>query len=108
LVINQEIFLQLLEAKDVDSLECAICLLTTIGKNIDQRKGSILIGQYFQRMERILQEEKVCGRVHFLLMNLMDLRQNNWIPRHLHEEGPRMIPEIQVVCSGDKRLLLIK
>lgn len=84
---------KLLKNHDEESLECLCRLLTTIGKDLDFEKAKPRMDQYFNQMEKIVKERKTSSRIRFMLQDVIDLRQCNWISRRA-DQGPKTIEQI--------------
>ncbi|GMR43252.1 hypothetical protein PMAYCL1PPCAC_13447 [Pristionchus mayeri] len=81
------------------SIECATRLLETIGKVLHEERmlGNSIDANFpmdlvFQTLENA--KSLVSSRLRFLIMNLVDLRTNDWIPRR-REELPKTLAEIR-------------
>lgn len=109
-------------------LECLCQFLTAVGKHMDTPKAKNLMDQYFHRLRRILsraydsngltsnKHENVStegkkfskpndncilsSRVRFMIEDLIDLRENNWIPRRAGQRTetnkPRFLRDIRL------------
>ncbi|XP_013390980.1 eukaryotic translation initiation factor 4 gamma 1 isoform X3 [Lingula anatina] len=84
---------KLLKAGDEESIECLCRLMSTVGKLIDHPKAKPKVDQYFNRMNQIVQQRKTSSRVRFMLQDVIDLRQSNWVPRR-DETNPKTIDQI--------------
>lgn len=89
----------LLERGDEESLECLCKLLTTIGKILEaqcgtQQKAMSELDKYFKIMDKIVQERQTVTRVRFLMMDVIDLRQNQWVPRR-EDNKPKTKAQVQ-------------
>ncbi|XP_052211936.1 eukaryotic translation initiation factor 4 gamma 1-like isoform X2 [Dreissena polymorpha] len=91
--IMHDCVFKLLRSKDAESLECLCRLLTTIGKELDSDKARPRMDQYFQQMDKIVNDKKNSARVRFMLQDMIDLRKNNWIPRRV-DNNPKTIDQI--------------
>ncbi|KAM6160632.1 eukaryotic translation initiation factor 4 gamma 1 isoform 2-T2 [Erethizon dorsatum] len=91
--IMHDCVVKLLKNHDEESLECLCRLLTTIGKDLDFAKAKPRMDQYFNQMEKIIKEKKTSSRIRFMLQDVLDLRQNNWVPRR-GDQGPKTIDQI--------------
>ncbi|KAJ8334172.1 hypothetical protein SKAU_G00398110 [Synaphobranchus kaupii] len=67
-----------LNTQSEEALECLFCLITTTGAVLDCKN---------------VKEGKTTSRVRFMLQDVMDLRQNNWVPRR-YEQGPKIISQV--------------
>ncbi|KAG5847740.1 hypothetical protein ANANG_G00129420 [Anguilla anguilla] len=91
--IMHDCVVKLLKSHDEESLECLCRLLTTIGKDLDFQKAKPRMDQYFTQMEKIIKERKTSSRIRFMLQDVLDLRQNCWVPRR-SDQGPKTIQQI--------------
>ncbi|KAM5153704.1 eukaryotic translation initiation factor 4 gamma 1 isoform 3-T3 [Callospermophilus lateralis] len=91
--IMHDCVVKLLKNHDEESLECLCRLLTTIGKDLDFAKAKPRMDQYFNQMEKIIKEKKTSSRIRFMLQDVLDLRQSNWVPRR-GDQGPKTIDQI--------------
>ncbi|XP_028663587.1 eukaryotic translation initiation factor 4 gamma 3-like isoform X5 [Erpetoichthys calabaricus] len=91
--IMHDCVVKLLKNHDEESLECLCRLLTTIGKDLDFEKAKPRMDQYFTQMEKIVKERKTSSRIRFMLQDVIDLRQNNWVSRRA-DQGPKTIEQI--------------
>ncbi|XP_039611651.1 eukaryotic translation initiation factor 4 gamma 3-like isoform X4 [Polypterus senegalus] len=91
--IMHDCVVKLLKNHDEESLECLCRLLTTIGKDLDFEKAKPRMDQYFAQMEKIVKERKTSSRIRFMLQDVIDLRQNNWVSRRA-DQGPKTIEQI--------------
>nr|XP_057935680.1 eukaryotic translation initiation factor 4 gamma 1-like isoform X2 [Doryrhamphus excisus] len=92
-VIMHDCIVKLLKNHDEESLECLCRLLSTIGKDLDFEKAKPRMDQYFNQMEKIIKERKTTSRIRFMLQDVVDLRENNWVPRR-GDQGPKTIDQI--------------
>ncbi|XP_066968480.1 eukaryotic translation initiation factor 4 gamma 1-like isoform X4 [Macrobrachium rosenbergii] len=105
----------LLTKRDEESLECLCKLLTTIGKILEtqcaqQLKPKEELDKQFKLMQKIVSDRLTNSRVRFLMMDVIDLRGNNWIPRRednkpktkaeVHEEVKREEFEQQIALAN--------
>ncbi len=62
---------------------------------------------YFRTLDRILNERKFSNRIRFIIMNLIDLRKNNWESRLKDGNIPTAIDQIreEVICDEEEREL---
>ena len=53
--------------------------------------------QYFERLNGILNNEQMPTRIRFLVQDIIEMRNNKWIPRKLGKapEGPRTIQQVR-------------
>ncbi|WFD34925.1 hypothetical protein MCUN1_001771 [Malassezia cuniculi] len=78
-----------------DEIESVCRLLTTVGALLDTTVGNhkSRMDVYFKRIDDILQRPNLSSRMRFMLMDVVDLRANNWVPRH-DTTAPKTIAEI--------------
>ncbi|KAM5125042.1 eukaryotic translation initiation factor 4 gamma 3 [Mantella aurantiaca] len=91
--IMHDCVVKLLKNHDEESLECLCRLLTTIGKDLDFEKAKPRMDQYFHQMEKIVKERKTSSRIRFMLQDVIDVRQCNWVSRRA-DQGPKTIEQI--------------
>nr|XP_034299262.1 eukaryotic translation initiation factor 4 gamma 3 isoform X2 [Crassostrea gigas] len=104
--IMHDCLFKLLGAKDEVSLECVCWLLSTIGNDLDTDEARPRVDQYFNQMDKIVQEKTISSRVRFKLQDVIDLRKCNWIPRgnpqtpktlyQIHKEVKKEIQKRQI------------
>ncbi|KAH8415795.1 hypothetical protein KR222_001143 [Zaprionus bogoriensis] len=80
-----------------EDMECLAQLLKTCGKNLDSEQGKELMNQYFETLERRSKSTEYPPRIRFMLKDVIELRQNQWIPRKVggSAEGPVPIKQIR-------------
>lgn len=73
----------------------AICqFFRTIGKQLDETKESRQINdRYFSRLKQLASNNQLPSRVRFMVRDLLDTRNNNWVPRR-EEVKAKTITEI--------------
>lgn len=62
----------------------AICqFFNTIGKQLDENsKSKHYNDAYFNRLKELTANPQLAPRLRFMVRNILDLRANNWVPRH--------------------------
>ena len=81
-----------------EDLECLCQILRTCGRILDTDKGKMLMGQYFERMTTLAENTDLAPRIRFMLKDVIDLRQDGWVPRKATVvEGPMPIHQIRPV-----------
>lgn len=89
-----------------EDMECLAQLLKTCGKNLDSEQGKDLMNQYFERLERRLKYADYPPRIRFLLKDVIDLRENNWVPRRLMAVTQGPVPIKQIRGDDDDRIMI--
>ncbi|XP_076376961.1 eukaryotic translation initiation factor 4 gamma isoform X2 [Megalopta genalis] len=95
---------QLLNQTDEDSLECLCKLLTTIGKDLETKRGIDETQDYFNKMQSIVSRRgngKISSRIRFMLQDVIDLRANKWVPRRV-DSTPKTIDQIQKEAENER------
>uniref|UniRef100_A0A3B3Z130 Eukaryotic translation initiation factor 4 gamma 2 n=1 Tax=Poecilia mexicana TaxID=48701 RepID=A0A3B3Z130_9TELE len=85
------------QLKDMgEDLECLCQIMKTVGPKIDHAKAKSLIDQYFGRMQSLMNNKDLSARIRFLLQNMVELRENNWVPRKAYvDNGPKTIHQVR-------------
>ena len=52
-----------------------------------------MVDEYFQKLNEIIKEKKLSSRVTYAIKNVIELRENKWIPRRT-VDTPRTLKEI--------------
>ncbi|EDV28530.1 uncharacterized protein TRIADDRAFT_63472 [Trichoplax adhaerens] len=79
-----------------EQLECLCELMKTCGRQIDTDKASDWMDDCFKYMEKKMKNKKLPPRTRFMLQNIIEVRQNKWVPRKcMTENGPKSISEIR-------------
>ncbi|XP_053729110.1 eukaryotic translation initiation factor 4 gamma 3-like isoform X2 [Synchiropus splendidus] len=99
--IMHDYIMKLLKNHDEESLECLCKVFLTVGKNLDDKKSKSRIDQYCNQMKKIIKNRKTSFRIRFKLQDVLDLRQNNWVPRKADQrlktlEQNHAEPELQL------------
>jgi translation initiation factor 4G len=67
-------------------MEALCILLTTIGKRFNvERKAHEYSNAYFAHIGHITQHSHFPARIKFMLADLVDLRNRDWVPRNFQE-----------------------
>lgn len=95
--IMHECVLKLLDFEglpDESAIESLVKLLNTVGATMaDSDTGPKMIAVYFERIEKIMNMEGLPSRLHFMLLDLCDLRKAGWRSRG-GDKGPKTLAEI--------------
>lgn len=79
---------------DESNIESLVKLLRTVGATMDANEaGSQMIRAYFERIEKVKDLPALPSRMHFMLLDLLDLRRHNWKSKD-DTKGPKTIQEI--------------
>lgn len=100
---------QLLEKKKnvqvrdmAEDLECLCQIMRTVGRRLDTPKAKSWMDQYFIRIKSFSQYSDLPSRIRFMLQDIRELRENNWVPRHVSKDnGPRTITEIRLEAADE-------
>lgn len=104
-IMNDCIDRLLKQDNDEENLECLCKLLATIGKNMDKPSNSGKMKNYFDRLDRISKKkDTVSARIRFMILDIIDLRKNNWVPRR-KDNNPRRIEEIRKEAEEEQQRL---
>ena len=81
---------------DEENIECLCRLLTTIGKEVDKPNNAAKMKSYFNRLDTIVKKKDTTtpARIRFLILDIIDLRKNSWVPRR-KDNAPRRVEEIR-------------
>ncbi len=81
---------------DEENIECLCRLLTTIGKAVDKPNNAAKMKSYFNRLDTIVKKKDTTtpARIRFLILDIIDLRKNSWVPRR-KDNAPRRVEEIR-------------
>ncbi|XP_058452244.1 eukaryotic translation initiation factor 4 gamma 3-like [Malaya genurostris] len=88
---------------DEESLECLCKLLTTIGGRMEQECDPQGLQYCFDRLQDIVDKKslQVCSRIRFMILDVMDLRKNNWQPRRA-AAAPKTMEQIQKEVESEE------
>lgn len=88
---------ELVKKTKAEDLECLCQIMSTCGHLLDNDKGKYLMDQYFDRMKELSENEKLPARIRFMLQDVIELRDNHWLPRKTIslKESPKPIQEIR-------------
>ncbi|XP_040569175.1 eukaryotic translation initiation factor 4 gamma 2 [Lepeophtheirus salmonis] len=80
-----------------EDLECLCHLLKTCGKILDTNKAKGIMDQCFVRLATILESGRMPTRIRFLIQDVIEMRNNNWVPRKIGQtpDVPRTIQQIR-------------
>lgn len=87
--------------KDEENLECLCKLFTRIGLKFDKEKNKENMKDYLQILRDISEKRySISSRIRFMILNLLELHERNWKPRH--DTGPKRIDEIRKEVQIEK------
>ena len=97
-LIMMRIIQTLLDKADSESLECLCKLLSTIGFLLEPQVNNVSekcdeFNRHFECMGKIINDKSTPSRVRFLMMDVIDLRKNNWVARR-EENMPKTKAEV--------------
>jgi len=79
---------------DESTIESLTKLLRTVGATMEKdEKGVNMIAAYFDRIENIMKMSGLNSRLHFMLLDIVDLRRAGWKSKD-DTKGPKTIQEI--------------
>lgn len=83
------------EGKDIEEedIESLAKLLTTVGGLLETPEAKRNMDAYFSHMQSIVDHPKTSSRLRFMLLDVIELRQHNWVARH-KDAGPKSIAQI--------------
>ncbi|XP_015747286.1 PREDICTED: eukaryotic translation initiation factor 4 gamma 1-like [Acropora digitifera] len=105
--IMHDCVFKLLRSNDEESFECLCKLLVTIGKDLDHEKGKGRVDQYFTQINKIISAKITSSRVRFMMQDIVDLRNNNWVPRR-EDNNPKTIDQIHKEAADQAKKTQIK
>ncbi|KAI0943850.1 hypothetical protein AcV7_001829 [Taiwanofungus camphoratus] len=70
------------ENPEEEEIESLCKLLTTVGKLLDTQKARAHMDVYFSRMRKLAKNPNVNSRTQFMLQDVIELRERNWVPRN--------------------------
>jgi len=85
-----------------EDIECLAHLMKTCGRLLDSAKAKMRMDQYFDRIRAIINNPEMPTRIKFLLQDVVEMRQNRWMPRKLATpDGPRTIQQVREDAARD-------
>ncbi|TKA46680.1 hypothetical protein B0A49_13554, partial [Cryomyces minteri] len=79
---------------DESAVESLVKLLRTVGGTMSAtEQGQSLIKSYFERIQSIMEMPELPSRLHFMLLDTVDLRKKNWHSKD-DQKGPKTLQEI--------------
>jgi len=85
-----------------EDVECLAHLMKTCGRILDSAKAKMRMDQYFERIRALIANPEIPTRIKFLLQDVIDMRENKWMPRKLATpDGPRTIQQVREDAARD-------
>ena len=56
--------------------------------------------QYFTRIAEIIKKGKIPPRIKFMLQDVQELRENNWVPKKRQEQSLKTIDQVRERSRG--------
>uniref|UniRef100_A0A1I7V0V9 MIF4G domain-containing protein n=1 Tax=Caenorhabditis tropicalis TaxID=1561998 RepID=A0A1I7V0V9_9PELO len=87
---------------DEESVHCGLQLIETVGNQLDKAKETtpVFLDQW---LEKLNAAKPFCSnKIRFMIMNLVELRKDRWIPRKSTESGPKKLDEIHKDIRQEK------
>eukprot|EP01103_Thecamoeba_quadrilineata_P014844 TRINITY_DN452_c0_g1_i1.p1 TRINITY_DN452_c0_g1~~TRINITY_DN452_c0_g1_i1.p1 ORF type:complete len:414 (+),score=84.74 TRINITY_DN452_c0_g1_i1:784-2025(+) len=76
-----------------EDIECLCKLLSNIGAELDHEKSQKWMQEYFNYIDQLSRDKNFDSRIRFMLVDLIELRENRWIPR-IKKDNPKKLKEI--------------
>mmetsp|Transcript_16212 Transcript_16212/g.67078 ORF Transcript_16212/g.67078 Transcript_16212/m.67078 type:complete len:816 (-) Transcript_16212:224-2671(-) len=95
-VMHQNVQLLLTDATkqmDEEAMESLAKLLSVVGKSLDRPEARSWMDVYFQKIKEFSVDSEVSSRIRFVLIDLLELRENAWTPRR-EDPGPRRLEDL--------------
>ena len=87
--------------EDTDKIQPLCKLLEGVGKTLEAQNKEV-IDECFRKVDGILSNAALSSRYRFMLMDLIDLRANNWTPRRA-ASGPKTLEDVQKEVDKENR-----
>ncbi|KAM3269965.1 putative protein isoform X1 [Capsicum chacoense] len=82
---------ELLSCPEEENVEAICQFFITTGKQLDENENSRCINDvYFNRLKELSTSPQLVPRLRFMVLDVLDLRSNNWIPRREEVGGSRV------------------
>eukprot|EP00742_Colponemidia_sp_Colp-10_P008716 GILJ01009457.1.p1 GENE.GILJ01009457.1~~GILJ01009457.1.p1 ORF type:complete len:805 (+),score=153.94 GILJ01009457.1:192-2606(+) len=86
-----------LENPVVEDIEQLVKLMRTIGLTLEHSSKE-LMDKWFLSLQELQANEKLVSRVRFMIKDLLELRENNWVERR-KAEGPKTLAAVHAEAS---------
>jgi hypothetical protein len=87
--------------EDMDKIQLLCKFLEGVGKVLEAQTKEMIDG-CFQKIDGLLSNTGLSSRFRFMLMDLIDLRSNGWVPRRA-ASGPKTLEEVQKEVDKENR-----
>lgn len=102
--IMHQCFMRLLNFEgmpDESTIESLTRLMKTVGATLDSADAKSAMDLYFQRIEDVLKKEGLPSRMHFMLLDIVDLRKKGWATKD-NMKGPTTIQQIREQAAAQQ------
>lgn len=102
--IMHQCFMRLLDFEgmpDESTIESLTRLMKTVGATLDAADAASAMNLYFQRIEDVLKKEGLPSRMHFMLLDIVDLRKKGWATKD-NLKGPTTIQQIREQAAAQQ------
>ncbi|KAK9696514.1 hypothetical protein K7432_012422 [Basidiobolus ranarum] len=89
------------QTPEEEETESLCKLMSTVGKQLDRKEAKNYMDAYFQRMKEMSVNKNLNSRIRFMILDVIDLRSNKWIPRR-EVAGPKTISQIHQDAQKQK------
>ncbi|KAK9703523.1 hypothetical protein K7432_010686 [Basidiobolus ranarum] len=89
------------QSPEEEETESLCKLMTTVGKQLDRKEAKAYMDTYFARVKEMSVNHKLSSRIRFMLLDIIELRAHNWIPRR-EASGPKTISQIHEDALKEK------
>ncbi|KAI0036139.1 armadillo-type protein [Vararia minispora EC-137] len=89
------------EDPEEEEIESLCKLLSTVGQLLDTQRARAHMDVYFSRMKELTKSKNVNSRMTFMLLDVIELRENKWTPRNL-VAAPTTIAQIHEAAAKEK------
>ncbi|PVG02628.1 hypothetical protein CPB86DRAFT_531314 [Serendipita vermifera] len=99
--IMHRCILKLLDEPAEEDIESVCQLLKTVGAALSGPKGRETMDMYFGKMVELSQDPSISQRIRFMLLDVIDLRARNWIPK-TQIAAPSTLSQVHEEASKEK------
>eukprot|EP00299_Pterocystis_sp_00344_P015698 c7850_g1_i2.p1 GENE.c7850_g1_i2~~c7850_g1_i2.p1 ORF type:complete len:899 (+),score=219.24 c7850_g1_i2:402-3098(+) len=83
-----------------ENLESTCKLMTTVGLYLT---NATEVDKIFQKLTALQTNQAVSSRIRFMILDVIDLKNNNWKPRHGKSEDPKKLKDIRSQIEEEKK-----